>query len=407
MIIEKMHGGQIMHKWTRLLALTLCFNSVFAASQPSHHHQQIAKAFLNNFNKFKQKEYYSGATLSYMVPGQKIENFYLGSISHDQHSGSVSESTLFEIGSITKSFTAALILQLEEQDKLSLADTIKKWLPRYAKWNETSVRSMLNMTSGLPNYSDTPRMNSDVAKNPMHVWTNAQLIDFVYPPEKFSPPLKQGYFYSNTNYILLGLIIEKIAAQNFEDLVTKKLFQPADLKNTFYPVPTVPDAVQARLASGYNYNQYDNPDLLGKDMRNNDLSWAGAAGAIVSTSEDVIKWVNALYKGNKILQPTQAKQLKELVSQKTGKPIRDVDEKNGEAFGLGVARVFDKTDGAFWFYEGQTLGFRAAYIYKPCNGVVVSAILNSATNSENDHMRYFLMDTYKLLLQQHSSLRCR
>jgi len=377
-----------------------------AQAAPINFDAKIQKIFSDHFLKFQKDEYYSGAALSVYLPKEEIKNYYLGSISHDTNSEKISANTLFHIGSITKSFTAVLALQAEKAKKLTLNDSINQWLPQYNKWGTLAIKNLLNMSSGLPNYSDTPLWNTEEYHHPDHAWTNEQLIDYVYPP-KFSPPLKSGYFYSNTGYLLINLMVEKATQTSFSSAMDQ-LIQSADLQNTFYPVPNMTSAIQTRLSEGYNYNQYDNPALVGKSLRNNNLTWAGAAGAIVGNSEDIIKWVRALFVENKILTPEQKTKLMQLVSMKTGKPIKNLTKEDSHGFGLGVAEAFeaDSDLGHFWLYEGSTPGFRALYMYVPCNGIIVSTIFNSATNSENDHIHDLLKKVYLEILAQNPKLKC-
>jgi D-alanyl-D-alanine carboxypeptidase len=364
------------------------------------------QALTQYYQQYKDLEYFSGASLSIYVPKHDIQNYYIGQISRAAESAKISADTLFQIGSITKSFTAAILLQLEKENKLSLDDTVKKWLPDYDKWSAVNMTALLNMTSGLPNYSDAPLWIVKEYNDPQHVWSNSELIEYVYPKENFSPPLKGGYYYTNTGYILADLIVEKAAHETFQHEMIDRMIKPANLTHTFYPVPTGVQEIKNRMAHGYNYNQYDVAPLVGKDVTNHDISWAAAAGGVVSTSEDVIKWVKALFVDDTILDAKQKKKLMQMISLATGKPITKISESEPHGFGLGVTQMYLPAVGRFWFYEGETLGFRALYMYIPCNGVIVSSIFNSATNSENDHTKELMMKTYKLIMDQYPQLHC-
>ena len=393
-----------------MIILLLSISTVYAKDSISSLDTEINQAFSAHFKKYKQLEYFSGAELSIYLPNQPIKNYYLGQVTQDKASKKVSSETLFQIGSITKSFTAALILQLEKEGKLNLDDTLRIWLPQYPKWSTVTIKTLLNMSSGLPNYSDTPAMNVQVANNLSHQWSKEELINYVYPASSFSPPLKSGYFYTNTGYILADLISEKATHHNFQNELVNRTIQPADLHNTFYPVPTMENTIHDRMAHGYNYNQYDNPVLVGKDIYDNDLSWAGAAGAIVSNSEDVIKWVKALFIDNTILDAMQKQKLQSLISLQTGKPIKQTNKNDPRGFGLGVVQAFDDHDPLlkqYWFYQGETLGFRAVYFYNPCNGIMISSIFNSSTNSENDHIGELMKKINKIILKHYSQLICK
>lgn len=378
----------------------------FLTSAQSKIDAEYQDILMSHFNEFKDQEFFSGITLSIYIPKQAIKNYYVGKVSHDLSSKNISEDTLFEIGSITKSFTAALLLTLEN-DTFSLNNKLNDWLPQYPKWGTLSLRSLLNMTSGLPNYTDSPLVNAEEYKNIARLWSNQELMTYVYPKKTFSPPLKNGYFYTNTGYILLDLIIEKMTHESFSTLMENKILKPADLQNTFYPSLTTSKSIFERLAHGYNFNQYDNSLLVGRDMYGNNLSWAGAAGAMISNSEDIIHWVKTIFVENNILDASKKKQLTELISLNTGKPLIKPSKTDPRGFGLGVVQGYDpELKVHFWFYQGETLGFRAFYMYVPCNGVIISTILNSATNEENNHINKLIKTIYQSILRKNTELNC-
>lgn len=365
----------------------------------------------SHYTNYKEKEFFSGMALSIYIPQKPIQNYYFGQTSHTVNSPPISSDTLFQIGSITKSFTAAIILQLEKEKKLTIENDFKDWLAQYNKWPNIKIKNLLNMTSGLPNYSDAPLWNAEIYNNPTRIWTDEAILDSVYPIANFTPPLKPGYFYTNTAYILASLIIEKATKNSFKNELINRLLKPLKLKNTFYTVPQLDKAVQARLARGYFYDQYVNPKLVGHDVSDINLSVAGAAGAIISNTEDMIKWVKALFVDNQILDAAQKKKLVELVSVKTGKPLINFTNEDPSGFGLAVmeSQVTNKKIGQlqFFSYQGVTFGFRAIYFYFPCNGVIISCAFNSATNGANDHGSELVLRTYDLILKRYPNLSCK
>lgn len=400
-----------MENLIRILCLIfLITGSAVIAAMNDHTFDYDAQKLLDkHVEKYKNIEYFSGAALAVYIPGQNIHNFYNGTVSLDPKSTKVSDKTLFQIGSITKSFTAAIALQLENEGKLNIDKSISYYLPHYKKWSEATIKTALNMSSNLPNYSDTPLWNATEFKNPEMVWSNQDLLSFVYPKEGLNPPLKSGYMYSNTGYILTDLIIESVTKNNFKNELNKRTIHRANLLSTFYPIPKMTNKIRNRMAHGYNYNQYANPELVGKDISNVNLSWAVAAGGIVSTPEDVVKWVRALFTENKILNDAEKIKMMNLVSTQTGEPIKTTSADDPKGFGLGVVQAYSSDDsvGRFWYYEGETLGFRALYMYTPCNHVIISSVFNSATNSENDHASELMMNVYKSVLDANPELRCK
>jgi D-alanyl-D-alanine carboxypeptidase len=393
-------------RWIAIILFFITLNQyAYAKETTIDFDKKVQQQFTQHYNKYKDLEYFSGAALSIYIPNQPIKNYYVGYQSHDKNKP-ISETTLFEIGSITKSFTAAIVLQLEKENKLTLNDTLGQWLPEYSKWSSTTIQQLLDMSSGLPNYSEAPLWNAQEYKNPSYQWKNSELINFVYPSESFQPPLKNTYFYSNTGYILSAMIVEKASNMSYTDLLQSRIIHPEHLDNTFYPMDTMNNEIKSRLASGYSFNQYDNPEWLGKDVNSVNLSWAGAAGGMVSNTEDIIKWVKALFLTNDILDPSQKEKLEKLISTKTGKPITITSPIDPRGFGLGVVQSYDDKIGRFWLYEGETLGFRALYMYVPCSGVIISSIYNSATNSENDHAGELMTSIYKFALKNIKPKHC-
>lgn len=379
-----------------LATLTLLSQDLYALKKNTFDHQ-INEALRSHFLAYHEKEYFSGMAMSIYLPDQAIKNYYFGQSGHTQESRPIDASSLFEIGSITKSFTGAIVLQLQKENRLDLDTPIKAWLNDYPKWSALSIRSLLNMTSGLPNYSDSPLFNVDLDRNPEKKWLNQELIQYAYPPASFSPPLKTGYFYSNTGYILVAMIIEKLTQHDFKTELENRLLKPAKLKNTFYPCPERDKGVRSRLVQGYGYNPYDNPEILGQDLSQTSLCWAGAAGALVSNSQDIIEWVKAIFIDTVLLDQNQKAEMMKIISTATGKSIRITNSKDRQGFGLGLAQAYDKDLGVFWFYEGQTEGFRALYLYSPKTGIIISSIFNSAVNAQNDHAGEFMKKIYSLV----------
>ena len=308
----------------------------------------------------------------------------------------VSGNTLFQIGSNTKGFTGALILALEAEGKLDIDQTVGDWLPQYPAWKDVTIKRLLNMTSGLPTYSESIPLNRLWVEEPNRHYTPQELIAFAYPSNTVQLPPNSGYFYSNTNYILAGMIAEKAGGKSYKELIEEKLFRPANLHETYYQPVAYPSEVIARMASGY----FNNPDcglyesdckeatlapMIGRDMREADISWAGAAGGIVSTPRDLARWIRAVI-GGKILPPEQLKEYLALVSTKTGEPLAEVTAEDPRGFSLGLVRVYKPELGALWFYEGETLGYRAAFLFSPRDDVLVAAATNSQPSAEEDKL---------------------
>lgn len=309
----------------------------------------------------------------------------------------VTPSDLFQIGSNTKSFTSALILQLEAAGVLSIDDKLGKWLPQYPAWNDITIRQLLNMTSGIPTYDHTDALNHDYGDNPNMKSTPADLVAYVYP--KMKTPGEQ-FEYSNTGYILAQMIIDKASPHHSYEADLQNLITSNGLKNTFYEPYFYPSVVTHRLVSGYYVNTDPpvTPKLIGTDTSGYSLGWAQAAGGMVSTTQDLATWVRALFEGN-VLQPKQKDELMSLVSVKTGQSIQQTSTADPAAFGLGVFQITDPNLGRFWGYQGSTIGYRATYAYFPETGLIICVFTNSQTTHDENRINEVLYPALYLTLK--------
>ena len=289
----------------------------------------------------------SPLTSASALTGPAIEAF-AGKVGRDPDSGPVDQDTLYQMGSTSKSFTVAVILQLEAAGKLSIDDTLGKWLPEYPAWKDVTIRRLLNMTSDIPNYSETEWMSKAWEKEPMRALTLKELADAAYPSATNQLPVSKGYHYSNTNYVLAGMIAEKASGKSFRDLVHELVIEPQGLTSTFYEASTYPEPVIKRLSHGYFENEacaeYQpkckeswNAPIIGRDMRNLSVSWMQSAGGGVSNARDVDRWMRAVF-GGKVVPAKQQKEWTEVVSMKTGEPIAAVSADDPGGFALGIGR---------------------------------------------------------------------
>jgi D-alanyl-D-alanine carboxypeptidase len=326
------------------------------------------------------------AYISLGDPGPAIEAF-AGKVGRDLDDPPVDQDTLFHMGSTSKSFAAAVILKLEADGKLSLDDTVGEWLPEYPAWADVSIRRLLNMTSGIPTYSETEFISKVWVDEPARDLTAEELVRAVYPTGTNDLPATTGYHYSNTNYILAGMIAARSAGKPYRDLVHELIIEPFGLYSTFYENGTYPAAVVERLAHGYFENtacaDYQpgcevswNQPLVGRDIRADSVSWAQAAGGAVSNARDVDRWIRAVFAG-RVAPPEQQDEWLQMVSLATGEPIDEVTPEEPRGFGLGLARADFGASGTHWFYQGDTLGFRTLYVWFEEDDILVTVQTNS------------------------------
>ena len=192
----------------------------------------------------------------------------------------VESDMLFGFASITKTFVAAIVLQLVEENTLELEDPLGKWLEEYPNIDANiTIRQLLNHGSGLYSYTDNDSYWSDVNAHPDRIWLPEDVLKYVKPPVNrgFNPP-----HYSNTNYTLLGMIIESVTENSLEQELQNRIFGPLHLSNTHL------------AKDDFNPKRWANNTAL----RSAEYSSIWTVGAIVSTSKDIAKWSHRLYSGN-------------------------------------------------------------------------------------------------------------
>jgi CubicO group peptidase (beta-lactamase class C family) len=201
-----------------------------------------------------------------------------------------SPSTKFRLGSITKQFTAASILLLEERGKLSVSDPVNKYMPDApAAWDKVTIFNLLTHTSGIPSFTSFP----DYASLEPFTTTPAQLVKlFRDKPLDFAPGEKWSY--SNSGYVLLGYLIEKISGESYEKFVQENIFTPLGMKDSGYDSNS---AIIPRRAAGYSPGP-DGPVNAGFINMTVPLS----AGGLYSTTDDLLRWEQGLF-GGKLLSP--------------------------------------------------------------------------------------------------------
>lgn len=200
--------------------------------------------------------------------------------------------TKFRLGSITKQFTAAAILLLAQDGKLSIDDPVSKFYPEAPPtWSRVTIRRLLTHTSGIPSYTSIPGFFDKAAKSAM---TPIEIVKLTQDqPLEFEPGSK--FNYDNTGYVLLGVVIEKVSGQTYADFLRERILMPLGMKDTGYDVS---QTVLRHRAKGYAPGP--SGELINADYL--DMSVPHAAGALYSTVDDLSTWVRAIGQG-KLLQP--------------------------------------------------------------------------------------------------------
>ncbi|WP_407360039.1 serine hydrolase domain-containing protein [Microbacterium sp. LBN7] len=287
------------------------------------------------------------------------------------------------IGSNTKTWTGTVILQLVEDGRIALEDPVSKYRPDVPNGDNITIEQLLTMRSGLFNYTTTLELNAALDETPDRVWDPEELVRMGLAGEPYFAP-GEGYMYSNTNTVLLGLIAEQLEGKKLPEIYQERLFEPLGLTETSFPA--LADASIAEpVAHGYMFsNNVDTMEgsalpadelaaaqageLLPTDHTDDNPSWAWSAGAGISTAPELATWVEALGGGGVLSDEMQKKR------------IESVQPSDGEgAYGWGVAGM-----GSFYGHIGEMPGYNSFMGYDPETDVTVVVWATLAPNMEGN-----------------------
>lgn len=259
----------------------------------------------------------------------------------------------FRIGSITKTFVATVVLQLADEGKLALEDPLEKYVTGFPNGGGIVIRQLLNMTSGIYNYTDDENFWTAVETDPMRKWSPNELVDIAASHEPYFPP-GGGWMYSNTNYILLGMIIEKVTGNDVEGELKKRVIDKLGLKATSFP--TGPE-----ITGPYAHGYLDDPKTGKlKDVTGYDPSHAWTAGAMISNLYDLRTWVEALADGRLLSKKAHGEQMTWV---DTGMPF--------VSYGLGVFKLNDYVG-----HGGSIFGYNSAMFTRSPEKKTVVCMVN-------------------------------
>jgi D-alanyl-D-alanine carboxypeptidase len=273
----------------------------------------------------------------------------------------VTADTLFSVGSITKTFVAALVCRLAAAGKINLDDPLSKYVPTFPNAAGISLRRLLNHTSGIRDLFTS--LGAQIVASPKKVWTPQQVLAGIGAPY-FAPG--KGYKYSNTDFVLLGLVIEKVTGKTVADAVRTDLLEPLGLTHTWYQVTETPTGP---LAHGYIGKASAPVDRSAGAMIpfTSEVTAAGASGAYVSTAADLARWATALYGGN-VLDLATLSAMADISFSLPYKPPWP--------YGLGLEETTVAGRTA-WGHRGHLDGFWSSMWYLPDAGVSVVVLTNA------------------------------
>jgi D-alanyl-D-alanine carboxypeptidase len=248
------------------------------------------------------------------------------------------------IGSQTKTFTATGVLQLADQGKVGLDDPIAKYIEGVPQGDKITMRQLLRMQSGLFNYSESPAFQQAMFADPRTPFSPQELLGFAFAEPNVFPP-GEGFLYCNTNYILLGLVVEKVGGQPLHDYVRDHILTPLGMSHTSFPTT---NALPEPHAQGYTVQTADGKEATATDW---DPSWGWAAGAMISTLDDMHIWAPALATGKLLTPKLQTERLQTVGA--PGLPPQD-------GYGLGIFNL-----GGWIGHNGSLPGYQTVSVYLP------------------------------------------
>ena len=244
-----------------------------------------------------------GVIVSLYIPGEGLWETAVG-IEDKQTQKPIVAGMHTRIGSITKTFTVTAILQLADDKKLKLDDPVSKYLDFVPNGDNITLRQMANMTSGLYSYTKDDPWVERLQREPYRVYTARELVDAGFnhnpSPYSFTPP-GSSIDYSNTNTVLLGLVVEKVSGMKVQDFFAERIYRPLGLKDTSWPTDT---NIPVPFSHGYTKQT---PTGAEADATFFNPSWGDAAGQLISNLEDLKKWCKALGEGT-LLSPEMQKE---------------------------------------------------------------------------------------------------
>lgn len=298
-----------------------------------------------------------------------------GHVVRDDVPATVEDS--LRIASITKTFTATVVLQLVGEGRLSRTDTVAEHLPdlvnRHPELRPITVEQLLSMRSGLPDYLENPNgIGHDIAADPTRVWKPADLVAAALR-DGVAEPGTAGY--SNTNYVLLQLIAEQATGQPLRELMKKRLTEPLGLRHTVLP-PDDDTALPKPAAHGYlNQACIDLAAAVGvqgvdagTDSTDWNTSYTQGAGGMTSTLTDVGRWA-ATTSGTDLLPEDAGRQRLD---------THDIGLGDTE-YGLGIQRY-----GSWYGHDGEALGWQSIAVHNPSTGVTFVAAVNACSGMRDD-----------------------
>jgi D-alanyl-D-alanine carboxypeptidase len=306
---------------------------------------------------------------------------FLGAYGTREYGGgeAVTVDDHFRIGSNTKTWTGTVVLQLVDEGELALDDPISEYFPDIPNGENITIANLLEMRSSLATYSSLISFNRTLDEEPDKVWDPQELVDMGLAEPPVGEP-GEVFDYSNTNTVLLGMLIEQLSGNPVEEEFQTRIFEPLGLENTVMPAQddaSIPEPHPTGYLWGTNESTAEDATLPEDeqeaaaagaieptDVTNTNPSWGWTAGAGISTARDLATYVEALVEGGLLSDELQQERLDSI------QPA-DPDNPGGTGYGLGIAQL-----GPLLGHDGSLPGYQSVMGHDPESGLTMIILTN-------------------------------
>jgi len=358
-----------------LFALILSSVVLTLPAQEIIFNEQLIKA---KFDSLCAAGKYPGATMTIITP-DGVEHNYTYGYSDMEKGIPMKTGDKMLVGSTGKTFVSAIIMQLMDEGKLSEEDMLsdwlgsKEWFDKLPNNEDITIYQLLHHTSGLPRYVFKEDLWTEFTEKPERTWMPEELIAFILD-EQAVHPAGEGWSYSDTGYLLLGMVIEELTGNSYYDELQSRILDPLNLDDTS---PSDNQLLEG-LIPGYTgdhippFNLPSKVAVDGMHAINPQFEWTG--GGLLSNTGDLALWIKNLYEG-RVFSTEQLEKLISPVDFRTGQPV------DTSGYGLGVF-VYQTPFGTVWGHGGFFFGYETQLLYLPDHGISIAVQVNADSTSE-------------------------
>ena len=350
-----------------ILCLFVClFSATAVFSQTA-----LQKSLQLKLDEWHKAGSFPGATLGVVLADGKSFGLAVGYSDRDAKTPMTPRDRMLA-GSVGKTFAAGTALQLIKEGKINLDDNIEKylgkepWFSRLPNAKGITVRNLMNHTSGLVRYEFKDQFTKDLTANPEKTWKPAELVAYLFDEKAPFEPGK-GWDYSDTNYIVLGMIIEKVTGRKFYDEANRRLLKPLKLDDTIpQDGPILKGLVQGYAGANNPFGGTDAMIVNGKFAINPQFEWTG--GGYVSTAQDLARWAKMIYEGRAFSADLLPQVLDGVAAPMLGRESK---------YGLGVI-IRQTAAGTSYGHSGFFPGYMTDMMYFPEHKVAIAVQVNTS-----------------------------